>query len=59
MSRPTQTIQRRKRKLKQKADQRREEFKQAKDRLKGNPELVEAVEALEKELDAIREAVDL
>lgn len=59
MSRPTQAIENRKKKLREKADNRRQEFSDAKEKLKGNPELIEAVEALEKELDAIREAINL
>lgn len=59
MSKPTEAIQNRKQDLKDQADQRRQEFKDAKNKLKGKPELIEAVEALEGELDAIREAINL
>ena len=40
-------------------ENRREEFEDAKQKLQGNPELLEAVEALEGELDAIKEALNL
>lgn len=45
--------------LAEQVKQRRKEFNDAKQKLSGNPELVEAIEALEGELDAIREAVNL
>ena len=45
--------------LAEEVQQRRQEFADAKEKLQGNPELIEAVEALEGELDAIREALNL
>ena len=45
--------------LAEEVQQRRQEFEDAKEKLQGNPELIEAVEALEGELDAIREALNL
>lgn len=59
MSKPTNAIENRRQELRERADNRREEFRQAKEKLQGNPELVEAIEALEGELDAIREALNL
>jgi sugar-specific transcriptional regulator TrmB len=59
MSRPTNAIKERHNELIEEAEQRRKEFKQAKKQLKGNPELVQAIESLEGELDAIREALNL
>jgi len=45
--------------LAKEVQQRRQEFEDAKDKLQGNPELVQAIESLEGELDALREAVNL
>jgi len=45
--------------LAKEVQQRRQEFEDAKDKLQGNPELVQAIESLEAELDALREAVNL
>jgi len=45
--------------LSEQVENRRKEFEQAKEKLQGNPELVQAIESLEGELDAIREALNL
>jgi hypothetical protein len=45
--------------LAEQVETRRKEFEDAKQKLQGNPELVEAVEALEGELDALKEALNL
>jgi hypothetical protein len=45
--------------LAEQVENRRKEFQDAKQKLQGNPELVQAVEALEGELDAIKEALNL
>jgi len=45
--------------LSEQVKQRRKEFEDAKQKLQGNPELVQAIESLEGELDAIREALNL
>jgi len=45
--------------LAEQVQNRRKEFEDAKQKLGGNPELVEAVEALEGELDALKEALNL
>jgi len=59
MSKPTNAIKERQERLAEQVENRRKEFKDAKQKLQGNPELVEAVEALEGELDAIKEALNL
>lgn len=45
--------------LSQEVKNRRQEFEEAKEKLRGNPQLIEAIESLEGELDALREAVNL
>jgi len=45
--------------LAEEVQQRRQEFEDAKEKLQGNPELVQAIESLEAELDAIKEALNL
>jgi len=59
MSKPTNAIKERQDRLAEQVKQRRKEFNDAKQKLSGNPELIEAVEALEGELDAIKEALNL
>jgi len=59
MSKPKQAIQQQKQELRKEANDRRQKFKEAKNELKGNPTLIEAIESLEKELDVIREAISL
>jgi len=45
--------------LAEEVENRRKEFKDAKEKLSGNPQLIEAIESLEGELDAFREALNL
>jgi len=45
--------------LAEEVENRRKEFTDAKDKLSGNPQLIEAIEALEGELDALKEALNL
>jgi len=59
MSRPDNAIRERRQEIRERVNERRKEFEDAKQKLKGNPELIEAVEALEGELDAIKEALSL
>lgn len=59
MSKPTNAIKQERQRLAEQVENRRQEFEDAKQKLQGNPELVEAVEALEGELDAIKEALNL
>jgi len=59
MSKPTNAIKERQQRLAEQVQNRRKEFEDAKQKLQGNPELVQAVEALEGELDAIKEALNL
>lgn len=59
MSKPTNAIKERQERLSEKVQQRRQEFEDAKEKLQGNPELVQAIESLEAELDAIKEALNL
>jgi len=45
--------------LAEEVENRRKEFTDAKEKLSGNPQLIEAIEALEGELDALKEALNL
>jgi len=59
MSKPTNAIKQERQRLAEKVETRRKEFEDAKQKLQGNPELIQAIESLEGELDAIREALNL
>jgi len=59
MSKPTNAIKERQQRLAEQVENRRKEFEEAKQKLSGNPQLIEAIEALESELDALKEGLNL